>query len=179
MSVTVDDEATEARSTPASGRPVSVDPADVGTREGAADDVAVTGPMPVIDLAGGHLHLTERRGVTILEIDGGLDDTLAASIVPLIDAALDGVDAVVVDLDHTTLLDRSAVEAVCDVIAARGPALERCVVTGRLSARLVLERWDIPVSFVVFSSVPDALQAREFVASGYGPGWTRSEDLRN
>ena len=38
-------------------------------------------------------------------------------------------------------------------------------------AEAFLDRWDVPSRFVVFTSVADALQAREFAASGYGTGW--------
>ncbi|WP_436795996.1 hypothetical protein [Actinospongicola halichondriae] len=153
------------------------DPADVGTRSGAADDVSVTGPMPVVDLAAGHLHVSTRRDVTIVELDGGLDDDLASTLVPAIVTVIADASAVILDLDQTTLLDRTALEAVCAPLHAASPALDRCIVSGRLSARLVLERWDIPRGFVVFSSVPDALQARTFVESGYGTGWATAGDL--
>ncbi len=159
-------------------RAISPDPADVGTRTGAADDAVVTGPMPVLDLAEGHLHISVRRGVTIIEVDGGLDDDLAATLTPLIESALADADAVVLDLDHTTLLDRTALDSVCAPFDASRGTVERCIVSGRLSARLVLERWDIPTRFVVFSSVPDALQARAFIESGYGTGWSSADDLR-
>ncbi len=158
------------------GRP---DPADVGTRSGASDDAAVTGPLPVVDLADGHLHVSIRRGVTILEIDGGLDDELAEALIPLLARSLVDAHAVVLDLDQTTLLDRSALESVCDSLLGAGQSLERCVVSGRLSGRLVLERWDVPGRFAVFSSVPDALQARAFIESGYGTGWACSGELRH
>lgn len=146
-------------------------PADVGTRTGATDDAVITGPLPALDLAEGHLHISVRRGVTIVEVDGGLDDDLAEIVAPLIESTLADGDAVILDLDQTTLLDRTALEAVCEPLHAARAAVESCIVSGRLSARLVLERWDIPTRFVVFSSVPDALQARAFIESGYGTGW--------
>lgn len=146
------------------------DVADVGTRTGASDLDSVTGPLPVIDLDDGHLHVCTRRDVTIVEIDGGLDHTLAGSIVPSLDDIVAGASAVVLDLDRVTLLDRKAVDAVCAVLD-RLPGDSRCIVAGRLSSRLVLDRWGVPVRYAVFTSVADALQAREFVASGYGTGW--------
>ncbi len=153
------------------------DPADVGTRSGADDDAVVTGPMPVLDLAAGHLHVSVRRNVTIVEVDGGLDDDLAATLVPAIEACVVDAVAVIVDLDHTTLLDRTALDAVCALLQRADPAVDRCIVSGRLSSRLVLERWDILREFVVFSSVADALQARTFAESGYGNGWATSGDM--
>lgn len=144
---------------------------DVGTRPGASDTDVVTGPMPVVDLVGGHLHVSVRRGVTIVAVDGGLDDALAAVLAPAIDAAVGGSNAVVLDLDQVTLLDRSALDTVCAAIDGERD-ISRCIVAPRLSSRLVLERWDIPKTFAVFGSVPDALQARTFVESGYGDGWT-------
>lgn len=140
-------------------------------RPGASELEAVTGPMPVLDLDDAHLHVSTRRGVTIAAIDGGLDDTLAATVVPALRAALADARAVVLDLDHVTLLDRSALDAVCDVVDRLPASVARCLVAGRLSGRLVLERWGVPERFSLFTSVADALQAREFVASGYGHGW--------
>lgn len=144
----------------------------VGTRTGATDTDEGTGPMPVLDLAGGHLHVWTRRGVTVVELDGGLDDALAAVLVPAIEAAVRGAEAVVLDLDHVTLLDRTALSAVCGALDSVGGDNSRCIVAGRLSGRLVLDRWFVPDSYAVFSSVPDALQARTFIESGYGHGWS-------
>ena len=144
---------------------------EVGTRTGATETDAVTGPMPVVDLADGHLHVSVRRGATIVQVDGGLDDALAAVIAPAIEAAVAGCKAVILDLDPATLLDRTALDAVCAAIDTE-PGVSRCVVAPRLSGRLVLDRWDVPDSFAVFGSVADALQARAFVESGYGDGWS-------
>lgn len=182
MSLTIDDETdtAEARDVPVGGAPddtASSDAARVGTRTGATDDVAVTGPLPVLDLADGHLHVSLRRDVTIVEIDGGLDDALAAELAPLVATALQDAEAVVLDLDQTTLLDRTALEAVLAPILDAADAIDRCIVSGRLSGRLVLERWEILDEFVVFSSIADALQARAFVESGYGTGWASSREI--
>lgn len=175
MALTIEDE-TDAHNPYASATsPDGV--AEMGTRTGASDDDAVTGPMPVVDLAEGHLHVSLRRGVTILTIDGGLDDDLGTVVAPLVASAIEGSDAVILDLDQTTLLDRTALEAVVDRVLAAGPGLDRCIVSGRLSGRLVLERWEVLERFVVFSSVADALQARAFVESGYGTGWASSHDI--
>lgn len=145
------------------------------TEQHSADDTVVTGPVPILDLADGHLHVSTRRGVTLVAIDGGLDDTLAEELVPLLRSSTVEATALILDLDQTTLLDQSALEAVCFLILDLD--VERCVVAGRLSGRLVLERWGIPERFVVFSSVADALQARAFVESGYGTGWASGPDL--
>lgn len=150
------------------------DPVDVramGTRPGATDTDAVTGPMPVVDLAGGHLHVSIRRGVTIVAVDGGLDDSLAAMIAPDIRSAVAESEAVVLDLEQVTLLDRSALDAVCAALDHQD-GTSRCIVAPRLSGRLVLDRWNVPDTIAVFGSVPDALQARTFVESGYGDGWS-------
>jgi anti-anti-sigma regulatory factor len=148
----------------------TIDPAAMATRPGASDIEAVTGPMPVLDLDG-HLHVASRRGVTIVAIDGGLDDALARSLVPAIRTAAAGASAVILDLDQVTLLDRTALDVICEVIEGLPAVTARCVVAGRLSGRLVLERWGLPGRFTLFTSVADALQAREFDASGYGNGW--------
>ena len=155
----------------------SSDAATAGTRPGATDpDPVITGPMPAVDLLDGHLHITARRGVTIIAIDGGLDDALAELVAPAIEAAIAESAAVIVDLDRVTLLDRTALERVCAVIDAAPTTPSRCVVAGRLSGRLVLDRWDIPDHFAVFTSVADALQARTFVESGYGNGWSATTE---
>ncbi len=149
----------------------------MGTRTGAADlDPVTTGPMPAIDLLDGHLHVSERRGVTIVAIDGGLDDALAELVTPTIEAAIAGSEAVILDLDRVTLLDRTALERICAAINTAATTPSRCVVAARLSGRLVLDRWDVPESFAVFSSVADALQARTFIESGYGNGWGTTPD---
>ena len=147
------------------------DPAELATRAGASELEAVTGPLPVVDLQDGHLHVTTRRDVTIVSLDGGLDDALAATVLPALVDVVGAAAAVVAELDHVTILDRTALERVLDVLEALGPDVPRCLVAGRLSGRLVLERWGVPTRFVVFRSVADALQAREFRSNGYGAGW--------
>lgn len=167
------DEVVEVDATVGSGAAErsSLDVNDVGTRPGATDNEVVTGPMPVVDLVDGHLHVFLRRGSTVVQIDGGLDDALATMLAPAIETAVADAVAVVLDLDQVTLLDKSALDTVCAALdAAAGES--RCIVAGRLSGRLVLERWKIPETFAVFSSVADALQARTFVESGYGEGWS-------
>ena len=64
-------------------------------------------------------------------------------LAPLVATALEEAEAVVLDLDQTTLLDRTALEAVVAPLVDTTPAIDRCIVSGRLSGRLVLERWDI------------------------------------
>ena len=152
------------------GRP-DLDVNDVGTRPGATDPEPVTGSTPAVDLAGGHLHVSVRRGVTVVALDGGLDDALAEGIAATIEAAVTGADAVVLDLDHVTLIDRSALTALCAALGTIPGEHACCIVAGRLSGRLLLDRWGVPASFAVFTSVADALQARTFVESGYGHGW--------
>lgn len=72
---------------------------------------------------------------------------------------------------HVTLLDRSALVTVCEVIDVLTRTSSCCIVAGRPSDRSMLSRWGLPTRFAVFSSVGDALQARMFAESGYGPGW--------
>ena len=154
----------------------SSDAGTMGTRTGAADDdPVITGPMPALDLLDGHLHISVRRGTTIVAIDGGLDDALAERVAPAIAGAIVESDAVILDLDRVTLLDRTALERICALIDAAPLAPSRCVVAARLSGRLVLDRWNVPESFAVFTSVADALQARTFIESGYGNGWSTTQ----
>ncbi|MDZ7676452.1 MAG: hypothetical protein U5K30_15455 [Acidimicrobiales bacterium] len=151
--------------------PAPSDPASLGTRAGASEDEPITSPTPVLDLADGHLHVSLRRGVTIVDLDGGLDNALAQRVVPAIAEAATSAEAIIVNLDRATLLDHSALETICGALPDPGDGVDRCLVAGRLSSRLVLERWGIPTRFIVFTSVPDALQAREFATQGYGTGW--------
>ena len=137
----------------------------------ASDLGPVTGPMPVVELGDGQVHVSTRRGVVVVALDGGLDDAMAASVVPAVAGVVAGAEAVVLDLDRVTLLDRSALDAVCAVLEGLPRRVGRCLVASRLSGRLVLDRWGIPRRFTVFTSVADALQAREFIANGYGNGW--------
>ena len=81
------------------------DPVELATRPGASPLEPVTGPLPVVDLDDGHLHVTTRREVTIVSIDGGLDHDLSASILPSFADVVGTAKAVVVELDHVTLLD--------------------------------------------------------------------------
>lgn len=144
-------------------------------RVGSAIDEPVTGPLPVVDLAEGHLHVTERRGVVIAALDGALDDGLVSRVVPALTSAVAGAAAVVVDLDHVTLLEPAPLEAVLEALDAAPPEADRCLITGRLSGRMVLDRWGVSSRHVIFSSVADALQARAFAESGYGSGWDSTQ----
>lgn len=176
MSAMTHDDATSAGAPGGSGADdgaaSGVDPASMGTRTGALDDSPVTGPLPMIDLAEGHLHVTTRRDVTIVAIDGALDDALAAELAPEVARTVRGAHAVVLDLDHATLLERSALERVCEPVLDAPDGPECCLVESRLSGRMVLERWGFVSRCVVFASVADALQARAFQDSGYGTGWS-------
>lgn len=147
------------------------DGAHLATRRGASELEPVTGPLPVVDLEDGHLHVTTRREVTIVSLDGGLDDGLAGTIRPTLRRVVETARAVVLDLDRVTLIDRSALDGVLAVLDGLPSEVSRCVVAGRMSGRLVLERWGVPQRLVVFHSVADALQAREFKSNGYGDGW--------
>lgn len=142
-----------------------------GTRPGATVSDPVTGPLPVLTLVDGHLEVTVRRGVTILALDGALDDRLAESVDAPIHRAVEASEAVLLELDRVTLLDRTAIDRVLAALDSAPEGAPRSVVAGRLSGRLVLERWDVAGRFAIFTSVPDALQALAFAESGYGDGW--------
>lgn len=144
---------------------------DHARRPGATDLDPVTGPMPAVELVDGHVAVTDCRGVTVVAIDGGLDDALAEIILPALRTATAHSDGVVLDLDRVTLLDRTALQSVCSVLDDLPTASGRCLVSGRLSGRMVLERWEMHGRYALFSSVADALQARTFIESGYGTGW--------
>lgn len=141
-------------------------------RVGGSIDEPVTGPLPVTDLAEGHVHVTERRGVVIVALDGALDEALVSRVLPALDGMFSDAEAVILDIDHVTLLDRSALDAVLGALDTAPSDSPRCLIAGRLSGRMVLDRWSIATRLAIFSSVADALQARAFAASGYGTGWT-------
>lgn len=143
-------------------------------RAGASIDEAVTGPLPITDLVEGHLHVTERRGVVIASLDGGLESGLAERVTPELQRVVSDAAAVILDIDRATLLDRSALDTVLDAVDAAPEHAPRCLIAGRLSGRMVLDRWMVTGRYAIFSSIPDALQARAFADSGYGNGWTPS-----
>lgn len=146
----------------------------VGTRVGASATDAPTGPQPVLHLVDGRLQVENRRDVTVIALDGGLDSDFADDLAPAVASAVRNAPAVVIDLDQVTLLDGEGLQRICETVdgASQG---EQCLVASRLSGRLVLERWGVADRYPVFTSVADALQARAFEASGYGDGWTLTD----
>ena len=148
--------------------------AELGTRVGDSADEPVTGPMPAVELQDGHVRIHVRRDVTIVTLDGGLDDDLASVVCPVLPGALAGAGAVILDVDQVTLLDPAPFERLLDAFDGATAGLDRCIVASRLSGRMVLERWGVTGSYGVFTSVADALQARAFLANGYGDGWQPS-----
>lgn len=151
---------------------IGTDPSTMANRSGASAREPPTGPLPIVDLAEGHLHVTRRRNVMIASIDGGLDDDLAASLVPTLTELAGSAEAVVLEVDQTTLLGREAFDRVISAISQKLGDDSCCLVAGRLSGRMVLDRWGIGSRFAVFATLADALQAREFAKSGYGTGWS-------
>jgi len=131
-----------------------------------------TGSLPAIELQDGRVRVRVDKGVTVVALDGGLDREMADEVVQTLPGALAGVDAVVLDVDQVALLDPQAFAAVADAFDEACSGAERCIVASRLSGRMVLERWGVTERFGVFTSVPDALQARTFLADGYGRGWS-------
>jgi anti-anti-sigma regulatory factor len=155
------------------------DPAEaLGTRFGDGADDPVTGPMPAIELRDGHVRVHVRRDVTIVTLDGGLDDALADAVCPVLGGVLAGAGAVVLDLDQVTLLGEGPCQRLLQAFEAATAGLDRCVVASRLSGRMVLERWGVTAHHGVFTSVADALQARAFLANGYGAGWQPTDEDR-
>lgn len=147
------------------------DPGLVGTRAGDAADDPVTGPMPAIDLLDGRLHVHVDKGVTIATLDGGLDVAFATEVAPSLSRAVADAQAVVLDLDQVALLEHEGFEVLVSAFGSATSGHDRCVVASRLSGRMVLERWGVTSSYAVFTSTADALQARAFLANGYGEGW--------
>lgn len=154
------------------------DPGRLGVRQGDGADDPVTGPMPAVDLHDGRVRVHVDRDVTVVALDGGLDEDFIRQIRPTLQRVLEAAHAVVVDLDQVALLDEpglAALERTLDAVAA---GAERCLVASRLSGRMVLERWGVSERTAVFTSVADALQAKAFLANGYGDGWRPSDEGR-
>lgn len=147
------------------------DPGLVGTRAGAGADDPVTGPLPAVVLHGGRMQVHNDRDVTVVTLDGGLDESLARDLAPTVDGMLAGATAVVLDVDQVTLLDQAGFDVLAEAVGRATAGLDCCIVASRLSARMVLERWGVNELHAVFTSVADALQARAFQANGYGAGW--------
>lgn len=148
--------------------------ATFGVRPGDGADDPVTGQMPVLELHEGRVRVQVQRGVTVVSLDGGLDDRFVDEVGPALDGAVVGADAVVLDVDQVTLLDEGAFARLTRAFDAATSGTERCIVASRLSGRMVLERWGVTARYGLFTSVPDALQARAFLGEGYGEGWTPS-----
>jgi anti-anti-sigma regulatory factor len=144
----------------------------VGTRLGDAADDPVTAQVPALELHDGRVRVHVERGVTVVALDGGLDDDFVEKVAPTLDGAVVGADAVVLDVDQVTLLDEAAFARLAGRFDAATRGAERCIVASRLSGRMVLERWGVSARYGLFTSVPDALQARAFQGDGYGEGWT-------
>ncbi len=147
------------------------DPGLVGTRAGDAADDPVTGPMPAVDLLDGRMQVYVDKGVTIIGLDGGLDEQFASDVAPRLASTLSAARAVVLDVDRVTLLDQAGFDVLAAAFAHATKDLDRCIVASRLSGRMLLERWGVTSQVAVFTSVPDALQARTFASNGYGDGW--------
>jgi anti-anti-sigma regulatory factor len=130
-----------------------------------------TGPMPALELHDGRVRVHVHRDVTVVTLDGGLDEAFADVVAPMLPGALAGAVAAVLDVDQVTLLDEVAFGRLADAFADASVDADRCIVASRLSGRMVLERWGVTSRFGVFTSVADALQARTFLANGYGEGW--------
>lgn len=146
------------------------DAAPSTSRDALHADFPVTGPMPAISLAGGHLWVHDHDDVTILAVDGGLDAELTDEIGDAFLTTLLSSTCLIIDLDDATLLNPSGVNALLDLAATHGKQ-SICLVAGRLSSRLVLERWGVTSRVALFGSTADALQARTFSDCGYGNGW--------
>lgn len=151
------------------------DPGRLGVRRGDGADDPVTGPMPAVDLHDGRVRVHVDRGVTVVALDGGLDEAFARQIGPTLRRVLAGAHLLVVDLDQVALLEQAGLAELERTIDAATGGGERCLVASRLSGRMVLERWGVTERTAVFTSVADALQAKAFLANGYGDGWRPSQ----
>lgn len=146
------------------------------TRVGADDPV--TGPLPALVLHEGRMQVHVQRDVTIVTLDGGLDEALARELAPTVADALTGAAAVVLDVDQVALLDQAGFDVLAEAFGQATSGLDCCIVASRLSGRMVLERWGVTEHHAVFTSVADALQARAYAAYGYGDGWQPEHQAR-
>lgn len=154
------------------------DPGRLGMRRGDGADDPVTGPMPAVDLHDGRVRVHVDKGITVVAFDGGLDEAFAHQIRPTLQRVLARAHLLVVDLDQVALLDEAGLAELERALDAATGGAERCVVVSRLSGRMVLERWGVTEHTAVFTSVADALQAKAFLANGYGDGWRPSHQAR-
>jgi anti-anti-sigma regulatory factor len=152
------------------------DPGLASSRPGAGAHDPVTGPLPALALHDGRMQVHAHRDVLIVTLDGGLDEAFAREVAPTIPGALAGADAVVLDVDQVTLLDQAGFDILAEAFREATAGIDCCIVASRLSGRMVLERWGVTQDHAVFTSVADALQARAFLASGYGYGWQPESD---
>lgn len=117
------------------------------------------------------------EGVSVIRANGDLD-------APVVDALVERIQrcgeqgAVVVDLSEVTLLARRPVRRVTRALVQSCAPHQRALVCRRGTARALVRTWQLARSIALFMSVGDALQARRFERSGYGPGWHAAAPLR-
>ena len=105
------------------------------------------------------------EGVLVLRPLGALDRRLAERLRSAIASAS---TPVVVDLDDCVLIDPASLEHLADPVPDRAV----CMVSRREPCRELLDRTGVTDRVAVFKGVDDAVQARLFARSGYGPGWS-------
>jgi hypothetical protein len=112
------------------------------------------------------MRFDRRRDVLVVRPLGQLD---ARTIERLAQIVARSITAVILDLAECVLSDPEALKNLDD---AAPDDTELCIVSGRLSCRLLLARSGVAGRFPVFQREEDALQARLLAADGYGRGWS-------
>jgi hypothetical protein len=112
------------------------------------------------------MRFDRRRDVLVVRPLGQLD---ARMIEKLAQVVARSITAVIVDLAECVLSDPEALKSLDE---AAPDDTELCIVSGRLSCRVLLARSGAAGRFPVFQREEDALQARMLAADGYGRGWS-------
>lgn len=114
------------------------------------------------------VELVERRGVSVVAVNGALDAAAASQLSDLLERC-DG-KPVVIDLDHCALIDPAVLAALDARRWDRSPE-DTCLVSSRSTARTLLVRHGLHHRFAVFQQCADAIQAHLYACMGHGPGW--------
>ena len=117
------------------------------------------------------------EGVSVIRALGDLDPAGVEALVERIQRCGE-LGPVVVDLSEVTLVAPRPVRRITRALAQSCPPHQRALVCRRGSARVLVRTWQLAHSISLFMSVGDALQARRFERSGYGPGWHAAAPLR-
>ncbi|HEX9681730.1 MAG TPA: hypothetical protein VGA13_01490 [Acidimicrobiales bacterium] len=111
------------------------------------------------------------NGVAVVEVSGALDRPSLDDLTTVVCGLGASCEHVVVDLDLATIIDaRTTLRSVVR-LALDDTTPKVCLVCGRVTARILLDRAGVSAVVPVFQSVGDALQAVVMEREGFGRGW--------